>query len=95
MNQKGYAYLEIDADVLVFVKAMKYNDLDFTYDHNVLQKAYKFTYNDYDRWSSKLSAFDVELLKDYSWSEIPTQLLNAINYKDDDFEGIAMKDCEF
>jgi hypothetical protein len=95
LNQKGYAYLEIDADVLVFVKAMKYNDLDFTYDHNVLQKAYKFTYNDYDRWSSKLSAFDVELLKDYSWSEIPTQLLNAINYKDDDFEGIAMKDCEF
>ncbi len=94
INQKGYAYLEIDADVLVFVKAMKYNDLDFSFNHDVLQKAFNFTYNDHDRWTSKLSAFDVELLKDYTWESIPDQLLNAINFKEDDLENLTLKDCE-
>jgi len=92
LNQKGYAYLEIDADVLVFVKAMKYNDLDYSFNHDILQKAFVFTNKSHKKWTDSLSSFDVELLKDFSWGEIPDNLLKAINYKEDDLEQFAVKE---
>ncbi len=94
LNEKGYAYLEIDADVLVFVKAMKYNDFNYSYDHDTLQKAFKITNKNHGKWVSLLSTFDVELLSDYTWGEIPDSLLKAINYKEDDLEQFTVKDCE-
>jgi hypothetical protein len=60
LNQKGYAYLEIDADVLVFVKAMKYNDLDYSFNHDILQKAFVFTNKSHKKWTDSLSSFDVK-----------------------------------
>ena len=94
LNEKGYAYLEIDADVLVFVKAMKYNDFNYSYDHDTLQKAFKITNKDHGKWVSLLSTFDVELLSNYTWREIPDSLLKAINYKEDDLEQFTVKECE-
>jgi hypothetical protein len=94
LNEKGYAYLEIDADVLVFAKALKYNDLNYSYDHDTLQKSFTLTNRNHSKWASLLSPFDVELLSDYTWGTISDSLLKAINYKEDDLEQFAVKDCE-
>jgi len=94
LNQEGYAYLEMDADILVFAKAMKYNDKTFNYDHDTLQTEYFVKDLYHDEWTKALTHFDVEKLEGYSWGEIPEGLLKAINYNENDLENVVLKDCE-
>ena len=71
---------------------MKYNDLDYSFNHDILQKAFVFTNKSHKKWTDSLSSFDVELLKDFSWGEIPDNLLKAINYKEDNLEQFSVKE---
>jgi hypothetical protein len=85
LNEKGFAYLEIDTDCSTFDKAMKYYNKEFQIDFETLQEAYDEEYEDYHDWLENLDEFSTDLLlEEYDWVEASDDLKNALYEADDE-----------
>lgn len=85
LNEKGFAYLEIDTDCSTFDKAMKYYNKEFQIDFETLQEAYDEEYEDYHDWLENLDEFSTDLLlEEYDWVEASDELKNTLYEADEE-----------
>ena len=86
LNEKGFAYLEIDSDCEVFDKAMKFHNKQYQLDFETLQKEFHEKYEDFDEWLEQLNRWNTQTIKSkgYKWDSVPEELSSIL--KDDDFE---------
>ena len=86
LNEKGFAYLEIDTDCGVFDKAMKYYHKQYQLDFDTLQEEFDENYDDYSDWLEELDNWDTDTIEaqEYSWDLVPEGLLSII--EDNDFD---------
>jgi len=86
LNEKGYAYLEIDEDCKVFDTAIRFFNKTYTIDFVTLQEEFDKKYQDYDEWLEELDRWDTNILEKngYTWDFIPDDLLSLIVDDNDD-----------
>lgn len=95
LNEKGYAYLEIDSDVGVFDKAAEFYNQTVEIDMETLTEAFYETYDDYRDWHDDLTEWDTDVLDDqgYMWDTIPENLIDALQPKHCDECGELESEC--
>ena len=86
LDEKGFAYLEIDTDCGVFDKAMKYCNKQYQLDFDTLQEEFDENYDDYEEWLDELQEWSTDALKTqgYSWNSVPEDLINI--FKNDNLD---------
>lgn len=88
LNEKGFAYLEIDTDCGVFDKAMKYYHKQYQLDFDTLQEEFDENYEDYSDWIEELDNWDTDTIEsqEYSWDLVPEGLSSIIEGNDSEDE---------
>jgi hypothetical protein len=88
LDEKGFAYLEIDTDCGVFDKAMKHYDKQYQLDFDTLQEEFDENYDDYEEWLDELQGWSTDTLRSegYAWNSVPEDLTNILNNNNSDDE---------
>ena len=83
LNEKGFAYLEIDKDCSIFDKAMTFHGKQYQIDFDTLQKEFDEKYQDFDEWLEQLDRWNTNKIKTYgfTWDPIPDELSAIITSK--------------
>lgn len=85
LNEKGYAYLEIDCDCGTFSKAMEFYKREYSLDCDTLQEGLEETYEDPRDWMDEMDNYDTDVLsEDYSWELTPSDLAEYLAADDED-----------
>jgi len=90
LDEKGFAYLEIDTDCGVFDKAMKYYNKQYQLDFDTLQEEFDENYDDYEEWLDELQGWSTDTLRSegYAWNSVPEDLTNILNNNNSDDEEV-------
>lgn len=90
LNEKGFAYLEIDCDCGTFDKAMKFYNQEYSIDADTLQEELEETYDDPRDWMDEMDNYDTDILsEDYKWESTPSDLaafLAADDEEEDEYD---------
>jgi len=91
LNEKGFAYLEIDSDCSTFDKAMKFYKKEYSLDFDTLTEAFNENFEDYQDWLDELDDWDTNILDEsgYIWFQVPEDLAEVLqdkNQEDEDDE---------
>ena len=91
LNEKGFAYLEIDSDCGTFDKAMKFYKKEYSLDLDTLTEAFNDNFEDYQDWLDELDDWDTNTLDEsgHIWFQVPEDLAEVLkdkNQEDEDDE---------